>query len=74
MSLALVRHYKGGWYISFGVANDSTNRHHRMPVVIYLSLRNLQLHVRDAREFYSEVYHHHETQPRFRRIFPWHKA
>lgn len=53
--MKLVRHYKGGLYIEFARAMESTNERQGREVVVYYSLSKNTWHTRDAIEFDSMV-------------------
>ncbi len=49
--MRLFRHYKGGLYVEFARAMESTNARQGREVVIYYSLGKQAWHTRDAAEF-----------------------
>jgi len=49
----IYRHYKGGLYRVLFNGTDSTNERSGTPVVVYVSLTNGRVFVRDAREFHG---------------------
>lgn len=51
----IYRHYKGGRYLFLMTALESTNGRDRCEVVIYVSLDNGQVNVRDKIEFHEPI-------------------
>lgn len=50
----IYKHLKtGGWYVVFGSGYESTNGQGRSKKIIYLSLKNWSLNLRDMEEFFQ---------------------
>lgn len=52
---AVYRHFRGGLYRVLFVATESTNGRPRVPTVVYVSLENGSVNVRDEAEFHEMV-------------------
>lgn len=55
---AVYRHFKGDYYLVLDIAFDATNRQNiNKKMVVYKSLKDNIVYVRDFKEFISEVNH-----------------
>ena len=73
MKTGIYRHYKGGYYLLLGVAENATNDHEGELYVVYVSLNSSlpgpRMRIRRKHEFEGDVevsgHHGPEKEPRF---------